>query len=160
MKWIVVNLHPFASKRVPSRDVLKKTRSLLRSREVEIYYPACEDEDGNKIDNPQNDYIFIEYLENINYGKLEEDEFFRSILRDPTGRFHSLDSDEVFRMTPPVRQKPLLERGQTVLVVKGAYKGHSGVAGEILAEAVMVEVLSGDTPIDAMIPIQWLRAKV
>jgi len=132
-KWVIIQLTP-AGERETRIPILKKAICRILKRELDVFVPAISQqvrEDSQTIAFMEG-YIFVEYVDDISYLKLQDTTFFSVVLcnsqRAGMPQYSLLDDDQL----NPLRQGMDdlkygdFQEGDRVKITKGSYKNLIG----------------------------------
>lgn len=155
MDWVVVQLTPWALKHMRAKELGTALKKRLR-KNLEFFYPAEEDVYG-KYEGPYNEYLFLQYLEGVDYKSLEETEEFKRILWIAPKVPALLTDEEVSKVRQQVEKRADFCEGDLVSIHSGALRGNQALVREAWNDQVQVTVYLGVEEIDAAFPSRWVR---
>lgn len=153
-KWVVVQLSPTGEK---EKDLSILERSVRRYLgKLEVFVPATKQitKDGVRDDSStmfyMDGYIFVEFVEGINYGKLTDTTYFLSVLTT-NRKYHLLDDSVLSPMRAGVQQLKIrsFQKGDFVKVIHGSFKNLVGsvVMIDDVGEKVTVSSNTSSKPV-------------
>lgn len=159
MYWITVQLSSYAKRELSVKHLESVVKNNIKQEPVLIYIPVSEDYYG-KQDSGYGEYLFINYVEGVNYFILEDlDEFLR-ILKKPHGYEPSLISDlQLDKIRGQVEKETRIVKGDVVKIIKGNVKGNYGVVQSVNIQYsnASIQVKVGQESLFVNIPIYCLR---
>lgn len=139
-KWVVVELSPQGDKEKDLEFIKDSARRILRRYDIQVFIPAVSQ--GTKKNETHttfymDGYVFIEYVDSINYLRLRDTSLFQEVLcvYTRTSRFgkrtpsYSLLNDkelDPMRSGMEILKKCTLKVGDNVKVITGSYKNLPG----------------------------------
>jgi ribosomal protein L24 len=155
LQWVVVQLSSWAKDKLTQGELAGVVHKKLPG--LEVFYPIKEDTYGRQ-DSPYSEYLFIEYLPNMDYRLLESLEEFTGLLHDPADLAYSLmenkDVDEIRKKLSIMTE---LEKDDVVKVLEGPMRGNYGYVRGCYLEEAAVSINVGTETIEASISITHLR---
>jgi transcription antitermination factor NusG len=146
-KWVVVQLTSFAERERNVEAIKRAAKRILG--DVEVLVPAVQEKarEEELTTFYMDGYIFIKYQEKINYMKLSDTPYFKTVLINPPRSGNSnpyqLIDDKILN---PVRSgmkeitKSSFKVAQRVQVIKGTYKNMDGVVVAVFPEKDQVQI--------------------
>jgi transcription antitermination factor NusG len=150
-KWVCVELTHAGEKEKNLSLITKSARRILKNKEVEVFIPAVTQKvrDESSILSFMEGYVFIAYQDNILYTKLQETNYFRSVLTKPVyeGRrkrrvLSLLDDSELRPMRKGMESlnRGDFKPGDSVKVKKGNYKNLNAEVIIVFEDEQIVQV--------------------
>lgn len=152
-KWVVVQLSP-AGEREKNVSILERSVHRFLGK-LMVFVPAACQSAKDEVRNDSHTmfymegYIFVEFRENINYGKLSDTTYFDSVLSNKTQLF-LLDDSQVAPLRKGVEELKVgdFSVGDSVRVIRGSFKNLIGKIHCVYSggEAVQVDLKLSSKP--------------
>jgi transcription antitermination factor NusG len=166
-KWVIVQLSPLGEREKNTNIIANSIRRMLGNKTLGVFIPAISEaaRDESHTVFYMEGYIFVEFIDTINYLRLHEIPYFKTVIVDNTikrGCPYSLLDD---RSLNPMRvgmealKKQPIKEGDRVRVIKGTYKNLVGDV-EMLRnddELVTVNACLASKPMLIELPASFLR---
>jgi hypothetical protein len=156
MKWVVIQLTPWAEKYLKTEELVRELRRKLKLSDLQYYYAVFEDVVGKHI-TPYSEYFFVEFREGVLYLDLEGTDAFRRILKDAKGQFQFLEDADLEVIKCKTKQELVLRPGETARIYYGPLTGTVGEVVNDTGTQVSMDIFVGDVPQHAVIPRHWCR---
>jgi transcription antitermination factor NusG len=139
-RFLILQLSPWAAKFKRVEDISAEIRRLLRNPRLQVHYPVRE-YGIDKHDCGYGEYVFLEYMPDIDYSALEGEceDYFRALVRNGKNPV-IVPVEEVIRVQAAVVSYRPVEEGDTVHILDGAFKGHLGRVTSVGEEIAVVDV--------------------
>jgi len=150
-KWVCVELSSNGEREKNIPAIIKSARQILGKPDIEVFVPAISQKVRGETQTMvfMDGYVFVRFYENIQYIKLQDTAYFRSVLcTTSSGRkyqYSLLDDKALEPMRVGVQKLKLgqlhYEVGDSVKVIKGDLKNLIGRISEVYStELVQVSV--------------------
>jgi ribosomal protein L24 len=158
--WLTIQLTAWAEKHQKTQDLIKEIWSLIKTQDLDVFYPVLEDAAGKHL-TPYAEYIFLEYTEAVDYSPIEGTDFFRCILKDRYNKYQLLPNTEIEKVRSTLKESSKLVEGDQVRVVAGSLRGNVGIVISVSEEnsQAFLEIPLGDEIVNTVIPILWIRKR-
>jgi transcription antitermination factor NusG len=165
-KWVVVQLSPLGEREKNPQLLTRVIQRTLGS--VDVFIPAVSEQAREESHTSfyMEGYIFIKYSDNVNFMRLQEIPYFKSVICDPVARRkglipYSLLDDSALR---PMRtgmeamKVRMIKANDRVRVNKGQYKNLTGTVIQVRpdGEAILVNVGLVSKPMLIEFPSSYL----
>ncbi len=145
-QWVVVQLTSTGEKEKNLELIRRSARRMLG--DVMVFIPAATQKVRNESHTTfyLDGYIFIQYRDGLNYLKLQDTTYFRTVLCTVRGgkkTYCLLDNAAMDNMVDGVNKlktKGSFSPGQSVKIVQGGFKGLRGVVNMVYEDGGKVQV--------------------
>ncbi len=166
-KWIIVQLSPLGEKEKNTDLIARMIRRVLCNKTIDVFIPAISEKarDESHTVFYMEGYIFVEYIPDVNYLKLQETPYFKSVIIDSYTkgkRSYSLIDDSKLnpmRVGMEALKKRAIDEGDSVKVIKGAYKNLIGKVVMVREENELITIDVGlySKPLLIEFPASFLK---
>lgn len=145
-KWVVVALSTNAEK---EKNISIFQRSVKRhiGKELEVFVPAanCSVREDSALMFYMDGYVFVEYVEGVNYQKLNETNLFSFVLVKPRTGICTINDSEIETMRQGIisMKKGAFSKDDEVKVVKGSFKNLTGRVSEVYEDGELIQINVG-----------------
>lgn len=151
-KWVIVELSHAGEKEKDLNSVRKSARKILKSKDIDIFIPAITQvvREESHILAYMEGYIFILFVEDVNYLRLQETVYFKSVLTQPVvhGRYRSrqilslLSDRDLNPMREGVDRLNVRDfsPGEQIKIVKGNYRNLRAEVIQVYETKKLVQV--------------------
>lgn len=142
-KWVVVSLSPNAEK---EKNINIFARSVKRhlGKDLEVFVPAANlsAREDTTLQFYMDGYIFIEYVQGVNYMKLNETNLFSFVLSKPSTGICLVSDADILPMREGVKTMRVgsFVKNDEVKVVKGSFKNLTGRVSEVYDGGEFVQI--------------------
>jgi len=160
MDWVVIQLTPWAEKKMTTRELASEMRRKLKIPDLEVYYPVVEDLAGKHC-TPYSEYFFLEYRPDVSWEDLEGTEFFSKMLKTKSGEPQTVTDADLQKIRDVVGEQQRLNPGDVVYIHQGPLRGNDAEVLNEDTQTNQVELLIclGEDEQRAAFPISWVRRK-
>lgn len=147
-KWVVVQLTSLGEREKNIDVISRAVRRLLG--DIEVFVPAVVQKVREESHTMvyMDGYVFVRFIEGVNYLKLQETTFFKCVLCTPGGNgrrtYHLLDNFVLDKMRDGVKslkaQSADYGIGQDVRITKGTLKGLRGKVMLVYEDGKKIQV--------------------